>query len=108
MLYKCGEKREQKWYNRDIFPLIPVITIRNANEYNTLGITIQWLFLTMWLLDSVQFEFAFIADTHFGIGIKGLLPYLRWVITIPCPEVVGMWIHKHLDREPKSTTCQRY
>ena len=86
-----GRFRNEKWYSKNVFPLIPILELKKANEHNTSGFTFRWLFITLWTLDNVQFEFAFVADTHWGIGFVGLLPFLRWVIAIPCPEKVGIW-----------------
>jgi hypothetical protein len=97
-----GYYRKEKWYNKNIFPLIPVITIRKSNEHNTSNFTFRWLFFTIWTLDGFQFEVAVVADTHWGIGVIGILPYLRWVVTIPCPEKLGMWFSRNLNRKPKS------
>lgn len=96
-----GTYRTQKWYNRNIFPLIPVLELKKANEHNTGGFTFRWLFITLWTLDSVQFELAITADNHWGLGFKGLLPYLRWVVAIPCPEKLGFWIDKYFSRRIK-------
>lgn len=90
--------KPRKWYNNHIFPLIPTLKIKKADEHNTSGFTFKWLFFTIWTLDSPSFEIAIVADTHWGIGFVGLFPYLRWVIAIPCPEKVGMWINKNLSR----------
>lgn len=97
-----GYYRKEKWYNKNIFPLIPVITIKKSNEHNTSSFTFRWLFFTIWTLDSFHFEISLVADTHWGIGIIGILPYLRWAVTIPCPEKLGMWFSKNLNRKPKS------
>lgn len=97
-----GTYRKQKWYNKNVFPLIPVIDIKKANEHNTSGFSFRWLFFTVWSLDSFGFEFAFVATTHWGIGFIGILPYLRWVVAIPCPEKFGIWIDRKLGRRPRS------
>lgn len=97
-----GTYRKQRWYNKNVFPLIPLLEVKKANEHNTSGFTFRWLFITVWTLDSVQFELALNADTHWGIGLKGLLPFLRWVIAIPCPERTGIWINKHFSRRIKN------
>ena len=97
-----GYYRKEKWYNKNIFPLIPVIQIKKADQHNTSSFSFRWLFFTIWTLDSFQFEFTIVANTHWGVGVIGLLPYLRWVITIPCPEKLGIWIDRKLSRKPKS------
>jgi hypothetical protein len=96
--------RIQKWYSKQIFPLVPLLEIKKEDEYNTSGFTFRWLFLTVWVLDSFKFEFAIVADTHWGIGFVGILPYLRWVFAIPCPVKLGIWIDNKLQRQ---TTYQK-
>ena len=78
-----GYPRKQKWYSRDIFPLIPLIETRKTNEYNATKLYFRWLIFTFWTLDSFEFELSVVANTHWGIGVIGTLPYLRWTITIP-------------------------
>jgi hypothetical protein len=97
-----GYYRKEKWYNRNIFPLVPVITIKKADEHNTSGFTFRWLFFTFWSLDAFQFELSFNIDTHWGVGITFLLPYLRGVIAIPCPERLGIFIDRKLGRKVRS------
>jgi hypothetical protein len=95
-----GNYRKQKWYNNNVFPLIPVLEIKKANEHNTSGFTFRWLVFTFWTLDSFGFEFSIVATEHWGIGVIGILPYLRWVIAIPCPEWLGIKLSNLLDRKP--------
>ena len=38
--------KPKKWYNKDVFPLIPVITTRQPNQYNTRSFYFKWLFFT--------------------------------------------------------------
>ena len=90
--------RKEKWYNRYIFPLVPVLQIKKSDEYNTSGFSFRWLVFTFWSLDHFSFELSFNIDTHWGIGFSGIIPYLRWVIAIPCPEKVRIWIYKKLTR----------
>ena len=96
-----GTYRKEKWYNKNVFPLIPVINIKKASKHNTSGFNFKWLIFTFWSLDSFAFEFAIVADTHWGIGFIGILPYLRWTITIPCPTRLGIWIDRKLNRHPQ-------
>ena len=97
-----GHYRIQKWYNKQIFPLIPVIDIKKENEHNTSGFSFRWLIFTFWSLDSFQFELSFNIDTHWGIGFTFLLPYLRGIIAIPCPEKLGFWIDRNLSRKVRA------
>ena len=93
-----GKCRKQKWYNMNIFSLVPLLEIKKADQYNTSGFTFRWLFFTIWTIDNPSFEFSIVADTHWGIGFIGLFLYARWVITIPCPEKIGIWVDKHFSR----------
>lgn len=97
-----GNFRVQKWYNRNLFPLVPLVEIKKADKYNTKGFNFRWLFFTFWSLDSFQFELSFNIDTHWGIGITFLIPYLRGVIAIPCPERLTIILDKKLSRKPKT------
>ncbi len=95
---ESGYYRKEKWYNKNVFPLVPVITVSKANEYNTSGFTFRWLFFTVWTLDCFSFEFSVVATTHCGIGLIGIIPFLRWVIAIPCPVRLGILIDRKLGR----------
>ena len=97
-----GYYRKEKWYNKNVFPLVPVVTVRKANEHNTSGFTFRWLFFTIWTLNSFEFELAFVVTTHWGIGFIGILPYIRWVVAIPCPERLSILIDRKLNRRPRS------
>ena len=94
------EYKPRKWYNAYKFPLVPVIAVRKRNEYNTKSMSFHWLFFQFWTLDSVCIEASIVCSTHWGIGFIGLLPYLRWVITIPCPNGLEHWIQQNLWRKP--------
>ncbi len=98
-----GNVRIQKWYNKNVFPLIPLITTRKADKHNTSNFSFRWLVFTFWSLDAFQIEVAFTMCTHWGIGVTFLLPYLRGVIAIPCPEKLGIFIDKYLQRTPYKT-----
>ena len=99
--YLSGHPRVQKWYNLNIFPLVPYIVSQKADKYNTSQFCIRWLIFTVWILDSFEFEISIVANTHWGIGMVGMLPYLRWVIAIPCPERLGIWMDKNTSRKVK-------
>ena len=94
-----GTFRKQKWYNKNVFPLIPILEIKKADKHNTSGFSFRWLFFTFWSLDSLGFEVSFVISNHWGIGFIGILPYLRWVIAIPCPEKLSIYINKKLSRD---------
>lgn len=92
--------KPRKWYNNYEFPLVPVLTLKKGNEHNTSGFTFKWLFFKFWSLDAFGFELGVVADNHWGIGFIGILPYLRWVICIPCPIKLQTWIQRKLWRKP--------
>ena len=92
------KKKARKWYNNMTFPIIPSLDLKKANKHNTSGFTFHWLFFKVWTIDSPSFEISIVADTYWGIGIIGLLPYFRWVIAIPCPMELGIWIDKNFSR----------
>ncbi len=104
----CCEAREVRyWYNNPRFSLVPRIRFKCSEKPKgnwDSGITsrfhFDWLFLHIWTLDIPGFEIGFVADTHWGIGIVGILPYLRWTICIPCPEKWTSWIYRNLQRKP--------
>ena len=93
-----GTPRKEEWYNKNIFPLIPVLEIKKKDKFNTSGFTFRWLFITIWSLDSLNFEFSITTDTHWGLGFKGMLLYIRWVVAIPCPEKFNIWWERLTNR----------
>lgn len=95
------DQKPRKWYNNYIFPLVPGFRIKKADEYNTNGFSFHWLFFKFWTLDSFGFEISFNIDDHWGIGFSGILPYLRWVVAIPCPPNWQMWMQRNLWRKIK-------
>ncbi len=94
-------RRKKRWYSSDIFPLVPVITTRRANEHNTSSFSFKWLFFTVWSLDAFEFEVTVVCDAHWGIGVVGVFPYIRWVVCIPCPYRLQYWVQRNLWRRPK-------
>ena len=93
--------KPRKWYNRYSFPLIPMINKISANKYNTSSFSFHWLFLKVWTLNTPAFELAFVMDTHWGIGITAIIPYLRIVFCIPCSYKVDIWVNSNFSRKPK-------
>ncbi len=102
----CDNRKKRYWYNGYVFPLIPVLETRPANDYNTSWFCFQWMIFKIWSRDSVGIEFAFVLDSHWGIGVTMLLPYLRVIICIPCPYRLMLWSQKNLWRRPKKTHNQ--
>lgn len=101
MIENCENRKPRKWYTNYTFPLVPVIGYRKADEYNTFNWNFHWMFFKVWTRDGFDFEIALTIDSHWGIGITSLLPYLRVAITIPCPEWLTVKIQKYLWRKPK-------
>jgi hypothetical protein len=98
--YEARDYTKPKWYRNPKFALLPILRFKQANEHNTSGFQFDWLFLRLWSLDAFGFEFGVVADNHWGVGVIGILPYLRWTCCIPCPERVGMWFQANLWRRP--------
>lgn len=108
----CEEKskspfqEKKRWYKYPEFPLVPLLIMRPKDEHNTGGFTFTWIFFKFWTLDAANFEVSVVADTHWGIGVIGILPYLRWVIAIPCPYKVGLiwdkWTRRKTEYDRKS------
>lgn len=106
MQHQCGINHSKKWYKRNIFPLVPIVECRKADQYNTSNFSFRWLFFTIWSRDSFDFELSIVLDTHWGLGVIGMFPYLRWCVAIPCPPKFTYWKYKHLDRKPSEySTC---
>lgn len=101
MQLEATNHKPRKWYNSYTFPLIPVFEHRPANEHNTASYSFNWLFIKLWTLDSFEFEIGVVVSGHWGIGVLGILPYLRWVIAIPLPEKISMWVQTMLWRKSK-------
>ena len=102
MIKSNENQKPRKWYTNYTFPLVPVICYRNADENNTFSWYFHWMFFKVWTRDAFDFEIALTVDTHWGIGVTALLPYLRIAVCIPCPEWLGMKIQRYLWRHPES------
>jgi hypothetical protein len=100
MQYQSGKHHSKKWYKRNIFPLVPIIEYRKADQYNTSNFCFRWLFFTVWTLDSFSFELSVVFTSHWGLGFIGIFPYIRWCVSIPCPSKLALWSSKHLNRKP--------
>ncbi len=75
--------QNQKWYQHEIFPLIPIFRIRKADSNFKEGFYIKWMLLELWSVDEVSFKISFVISDRWGIGFNGLLPFLRWSISFP-------------------------
>ena len=102
---KCSSKK-RTWYNNYKFPLVPRYEPRKEDEHNTKGFTFSWLFFKVWTLDNPHFELAIVCSSHWGVGVIGILPYLRWCVCIPLPERFTIWVDKIFSRKSKARVCQ--
>lgn len=103
MELQCNDNtKKRKWYNGYTFPLVPVIQKRKADDHNTSSFSFHWLIFKFWTLDAVDFELSLVLSFHWGFGVIGILPYLRWAIAIPFPYKLGLFIQRHFWRRPKS------
>ena len=97
--------KEYKWYQAWAFPLLPRIETRPArkpehqhDDGQPWGFSFRWLMFTAWSLEHADFEVAVVCGTHWGVGVIGILPYLRWSVCIPCPPRLGDWLNRALRR----------
>jgi len=91
----------EKIFYYDRFPLLPVLNYRKENDYNVSQITFRWLFIYFWTLEHLSFEIALVMDSHWGIAINFLFPYLRLSIGIPLPEFISDFTRKYLHRKTR-------
>lgn len=70
---------DRKWYRWARFPLLPIVSYRPAEGWNTSSWIFSWLMIRLWTLDSFQFSVGIDLDDQ-GLKVLGILPYLRWVI----------------------------
>lgn len=92
--------KKNKWSK---FPLVPFFEYEKSDGFNTSRFTFKWLCFQLWSRDSFDFEIAFGISEHWGIGFTALLPYLRIVFCIPCPDRIRSWWYKNLSRKPKKS-----
>ena len=91
------KKKDRTWYRWYRFPLVPIISYRPANEYNTSSLSISWLMFRIWTMDSLRIEVGLDLD-DVGFRIYGQLLYLRihvWLLAFPESWSQRLW------RKPK-------
>jgi hypothetical protein len=93
--------KKDKWYRVRKFPLIPILNIREADRHNNRQFTFRWLFIKIWSHDQFAFELSVVLSTYWGLGFVGVVPYLRWVISIPIHEDFAIKIDKVLSRRKR-------
>jgi len=96
---KCNHV-SQAWYKHHKFPLLPLFEHKEVDQWNTSSFFFRWLFIKVWSRDAFDFEIAFGVGGHWGIGFTALIPYLRIVCCIPCPDSWATWMQNNLWRKP--------
>jgi len=99
--------KKVNWYFTKRFPLLPKLEFKKGDEYNTSGFTFKWLFIKCWSLDGFSFEFGVVFDSHFGLGLAIVLPYIRLILAIPPFSEYSCWQQKYLWRKPKSVILNK-
>ena len=77
-----------------------MLTVRKGCEHSTGGFTFEWLFFKIWTLDQFSFELGITCSGHWGLGVIAIIPYLRIVACVPCPEKIHTKISDSLGRKP--------
>jgi len=90
--------RKPTWYRSNKFPLLPNVVKRKSDKHNTRSFSFHWLFFKFWILDSFNLELSVVCSGHWGIGVIGILPYLRWAVSIPVPDKLSFWLEKKTNR----------
>jgi len=93
---------KKRWYQWGRFPLVPIVSVRDSDEWNTFAGYFSWLNLRFWSLDQFAFALEFHAEA-IGIFLRLQLPYLNcYVWLLPFPE---RWLHKW-SRRPAAQNCE--
>ncbi len=87
-------------YNSTLY-LGGILRTTEGNKYNAPSFSINLGILKIWSLTHCSFEMGIVCDTHWGIGAIGIFPYLRWVLTMPCPQKFSMWFGEKTKRTSK-------
>lgn len=81
-----------RWWNDHRFPLVPRLrthaAVKPKDKWDSgisRGFTFSWLFIKAWTLEHFSLSVEAVIDDHRGVGFVGVMPYLRWAITIPVP-----------------------
>ena len=96
-----GIARNQKWYNKNIFPLVPLLSTTEENGYRTSKFKFRWLFITIWSIDYLGFKLSVTFDFNYRFGLKGSCFYLMWSLLIPFPKKLNLWWDKLTTRRSK-------
>ena len=97
-----GTTRNQKWYNKNTFPLVPLLWTRAEIGYRTSKFKFRWLFISVTSIDTLGFNLSVTFDFGSCFGLKGEFFYLFWGLLIPFPEKINIWWDKLTSRRVKS------
>lgn len=82
---ECGSTYREPWYQKRVFPLIPIITFNKGDEWNSTRIGINWLFFMIWDSMTPWPEFNLYFEGH-GTGFRlCIIPYISFHFKIPFP-----------------------
>lgn len=87
-----------QWMYAERFPIIPNIYYDGGDKYNASKISFRWGPIWLWTLEYPYLEIGVCCDTHWGIGLRFLLPYLRMVISLPLP-----YSFRHIENQFRRT-----
>lgn len=93
-----SDSSDRHWSSVDY--LGGILRVRHGDKHNTTNFTFDIGIVKVWSMDSFQFEITAVANTHWGIGFVGLLPYLRWVVALPIPQNLGIKFDELTRRKP--------
>lgn len=74
------------------FPLLPMISIKQQDDWNNWGFSFDWMFIKVWNMDSVELSVQFSIEEQ--LSIKIFVPYLIVYLHIPVFPVG--FLQKHL------------
>lgn len=101
-------KRELNWWEHyplhklwcnDLCPLVPRLSYRPRDEYNSWDASCHWLIFHFWTLSNVSLQFDLdLSPSRIGFGF--CLPYLRiWVGFAHMYGPVSAFFYKYLTRK---------
>lgn len=81
-----SNSNDRKWYNYYKFPLIPIISYRQKDEYNYTAICLSWLNFRIWNRNCFNEITCTFKIEHTGIFLHFILPYFVvyvWICYFP-------------------------
>lgn len=90
---------KRTWYRYYRFPVLPLLDIREADEWNSWAFAFSWLFLRVWNLDSVSLALR-IELSGGGLIVQLIVPYMSIVVhLLYFPQRLESWVMGHLWRK---------